>query len=266
MPPHLSTQVFATRHSGMLHEPPAPPPPSLPPVPAEAEPPALVPAELVPPELVPAELLSPALVPAELPPPAPPLLVPPALVPAWLESEPPAPALPPSLEELEQAKHSARQANPRETLLLAESRNAGSMAASVSRARVASATPIQRSRAIHGPRHCHFRRLVRVRVSVHEARTSERRVCPKHGGRKPATRADSESRAGAVPWHRVANGGRIRCSETRGLRSFACARHAECPRVKGRVRCCMFGLRERVRCALGNYFLQLNGDSSDTIA
>jgi hypothetical protein len=75
----------------------------------------------------------------------PPLLAPLVLVaPARLESEPPLPAvaLPPSLEELEQATKPTMQAKPRETLLLVDSRRAGFMACSVSRARVASATRI----------------------------------------------------------------------------------------------------------------------------
>jgi hypothetical protein len=132
-PPHLSRQVFATKHSLMVHAPALPPP--LPAAPAAPPAFALPPLVLVPPALVPA-----AFVPPEVTPPAPPLVAPPTLAPptplapaplapAPLVLEPLAPAfaLPPSLEELEQPTHQVRHAKPIKTLLLAENRSVGLM-------------------------------------------------------------------------------------------------------------------------------------------
>jgi hypothetical protein len=114
-PPHLSKQVFATKHSLMVQAPALPPP--LPPAPAafELPPVVLVPAAFAPPAFVPPEVMAPAPPPFALPPLAPPALLVPALV------------LPPSLEELEQPTHPIRHAKPIKTLLLAENGSAGLM-------------------------------------------------------------------------------------------------------------------------------------------
>jgi hypothetical protein len=210
---------------------------------APAAPPALAPLAAVPPALAPPALAVPPVLPPECPPAtspppalAPPLLPPPLLAPAAVapavpESVPPvaAPALPPSLEELEQPRHSVRLAKPRETLLLAESRCAGFMARSVSCARVASAMSIQSQLLLREPRHCHFRRLLRL-LARSGGRVGHAGRAPRRGARflPLGTERSWSCEAVSTPTLRVVVlSARIRCSKKEELAAaFAFAKSA----------------------------------------
>jgi hypothetical protein len=257
-PPHWSKHVFATKHSVTVHAPALPPP--LPAVPLVFAPPEFAPpVVLAPPDVAPPAFAPPRLGPPALAPPAP---VPPAPAPLA-----PAFALPPSLEELEQPTHLTKHAKPIKTLLLAENRNAGFMPRSVPRARVPSAMRIGHHTGLgtatllflgvaarHWPLLPWHAARAACAVCVALRLTGERELvpCSNHARR----------RAG-----RMERSFAIRCPKKHRARNFEFRLRLQARGTHSAARVCelLYPRPSRAReVRARNYFLQLNGDCSDT--
>jgi hypothetical protein len=179
----------------------------------------------------------------------------------------PAPALPPSLEELEQPTHPARHAKPIKTLLLAENRNAGFMprayhapefpqqCGSAHRAALGTATLLFLGVAArHWPLLPWHAARAACAVCVALRLTGERELvpCSNHARR----------RAG-----RMERSFAIRCPKKHRARNFEFRLRLQARGTHSAARVCelLYPRPSRAReVRARNYFLQLNGDCSDT--